>query len=159
MKKYPILITSLLVLSACAQKPPKAEKAIIDLPYQSLVPTGFLIIEPESQRFVDLNLVQKQKDSPHLVHFDVVTNLTQGIYAYPEAENDHAKSSRKKHSLNCQSQEVVQLNEVYYSDFWGKGKASPTNTMYKKVVKSYTETPLHLLGKLMCAELYVDKNQ
>lgn len=157
MKKIITFLTALFLLAGCSSPPIKTEKPVLNLPAPSLVPAGFLIIEPELQRFVDLNLIRKKMNSPHLVYFDSVTNLTQAAYVYPEAENEYAQSLRKAYLLNCQSQGVVQLSQTYYSDYWGKGKASAIELIHNKVVKSYTETPLHLLGKLLCAELYTDK--
>lgn len=156
MKKIILTLSVVLALASCSEKVAPPEQNSVAITPPTLVPSGFLTIEPEHHRFVDTAFIKKQSDSPKIFGFDVVTNLTQGIYTYGNNQ-DYAKSMKKSYILNCQSRSISEISKTYYSEFWGTGVASSTEESHSNVVRSYTDSPLHLLGKLICAELYLDK--
>lgn len=158
MKKLLAIIIGLSTFTACTTPPPppKAPEDVA-LTVPALIKSGFIRLSQEPNHFVDANKVMKGHIEDYLVYFDVVVNLEKSKYAYPEKPELYAKSLRKKHVVNCDTQTMDQISTAYYTEFWGEGEKSPETLDNIKLTQNYKKSQLYILGKLICSKLYRDK--
>ncbi|VEI58290.1 Uncharacterised protein [Pasteurella multocida] len=158
MKTLLAIIIGLSTLTACkapAPQPKAPDDVALVVP--TLIKSGFIRLSQEPNHFVDANKVMKGHIEDYLVYFDVVVNLEKSKYAYPEKPELYAKSLRRKHVVNCDTQTMEQLSTAYYTEFWGEGEKSPEISEHIQLVQDYKKSQLYILGKLICSKLYRDK--
>ncbi|WP_424409090.1 surface-adhesin E family protein [Pasteurella sp. PK-2025] len=151
-----ILSLSVVILTGCVPPPPEPPKApdAISLNVPTLIKSGFVRLQQAPQHFIDGNRVTKSPVQPYLIDFDVVVNLEKSQHVYPDNLKLYAKSLRKKHRVNCDTQTLEQLSTTYYSEFWGEGEPSPITVNNLKLTKDYKHSALSMLGRVVCASLY-----
>ncbi|MDO5054512.1 surface-adhesin E family protein [Pasteurella oralis] len=154
MKKLMFIILGILSFSACTQRPvaEKIKPEEVNFTPPSLVQSGFVRLE--ENQFIDTYSVKKEQGNEHLVSFDLVENLTQSVYAYPEQPQQYAKSLRKAFFVNCESHGLTLLNSTYYTEFWGKGIQSPATIQNRSLARVYKNSPFRILGQVVCTGIY-----
>ncbi|SUC10313.1 Uncharacterised protein [Pasteurella canis] len=154
MKKLLFIIFAILSFSACTQRPveEKIQPENINLTLPSLVKSGFVRLKED--QFIDTYTVKKVPGNENLVSFDLVENLPQSVYAYPEQPLQYAKSLRKVFLVNCESHGLTLVNSAYYTEFWGDGTKSPITIHNTSLARLYKNSPYRILGQVVCTGIY-----
>ncbi|WP_273397949.1 surface-adhesin E family protein [Actinobacillus porcinus] len=150
MKKVMTILLA-LILASCAAKETKKMPNIPLEPPQALE-QGYLKISQQAHYYADINSVWAESGKRHLVYFDIVINMTKGLYNFDDP-TIYAKSMRQSKVINCQTYQLTQLNTDYYSDFWGKGERSSLKKQRQRTIKLRKGSSLYTLSEILCVNL------
>lgn len=150
MTKFIPILFAILTASCVATKQKKIPNIPIDPP--QITEAGYLKISQQAHYYADISSVWAETNKRYLVHFDVVINMTKGIYNFDDPTL-YAKSMRQSKIINCHTYQLTQLNTDYYSEFWGQGERVPPKKQRQHTIKLRKGSSLYTLGEMLCVNL------
>lgn len=149
MKKF-IVALFVILLASCTVTEKRKPNIPLQPPQETIL--GYFKISPQAHYYADIKSVWAETDKKYLVHFDVVINMTKGIYNFEDPKL-YAKSMRQAKIINCKTYQLTQLNTDYYSDFWGTGERSTAKKQRTHTIKLRPGSSLYTLSEVLCVNV------
>ncbi|PJG85305.1 surface-adhesin E family protein [Conservatibacter flavescens] len=150
MKKVFLSCAMILALNACTSQ----HSQMVDLVTPKEPAEGFVQVLAEKDYYIDSASIWIDNQSPEVINFDMVTNLSKGQLGFKDHPNEIGKSIRSHKNVNCKTNTYSRTGEMVYSRFWGEGVELKRHRQLYKTTDIIEGSSLDTVAKVMCANFY-----